>query len=55
MSPRKRTIEDLDDIDDEDGIREEELREKSDLDLTVRNDEDAGLGGLPNDTEEEER
>lgn len=54
MSPRKRTIEDLDDIDDEDGIREEQVAGESDLDLTVQSDEEAGLGGLPKDIDEEE-
>jgi hypothetical protein len=54
MSPRKPTVDDLDDVDDEDGIVEEELSEKTDLDLTVRNEGEAGLGGLPSDAPEEE-
>ena len=40
MSPRKPTIEDLDDVDDEDGVLEEELQEETDLDLTVHTAED---------------
>jgi hypothetical protein len=54
MSPRKPTVDDLDDVDDEDGVLEEELSEKTDLDLTVRNEGEAGLGGLPSDEPEEE-
>ena len=34
MSPRKPTIDDLDDIDDEDGVLEEEVAQQTDLDLT---------------------
>ena len=49
MSPRKPTVDDLDDVDDEDGTLEEETASASDLDLTVRNESDAGLGGLPQD------
>jgi hypothetical protein len=54
MSPRKPTIDGLDDVDDEDGVVEEEATEATDLDLTVHNEQDAGLGGLPNNLEEEE-
>ena len=54
MSPRKPTIDGLDDVDDEDGIVEEEKAVPTDLELTIHNEEDAGLGGLPNDLEEEE-
>jgi hypothetical protein len=46
MSPRKPTVDDLDDVDDEDGVLEEEQREETDLDLTVRGEDEAGLGGL---------
>ncbi len=35
MSPRKPTIDDLDDVDDEDGVLEEEAAQETDLDLTV--------------------
>ena len=54
MSPRKPTVEDLDDVDDEDGTLEEEQATETDLDLTVRDENDAGLGGLPQDASEEE-
>jgi hypothetical protein len=40
MSPRKPTIDDMDDIDDEDGILEEEAAQETDLDLTVHDAED---------------
>jgi hypothetical protein len=57
MSPRKPTVDGLDDIDDEDGVLEEEIAEPSDLDLNQRDAAEAGLGGLPEATldEEEER
>ena len=54
MSPRKPTIDGLDDVDDEDGVLEEEAAQPTDLDLTVRNESEAGLGGLPSDQGEEE-
>jgi hypothetical protein len=54
MSPRKPTIDGLDDVDDEDGALEEEEADPADLDLSVRNEQEAGLGGLPNDLDEEE-
>jgi hypothetical protein len=54
MSPRKPTIDGLDDVDDEDGVLEEEEAEPTDLELTVRNEEEAGLGGMPSDLGEEE-
>jgi len=54
MSPRKPTIDDLDDVDDEDGTLQDEVTEESDLDLTVRDETEAGLGGLPQDLPEEE-
>jgi hypothetical protein len=55
MSPRKRTVDDLDDVDDEDGAVEEEMSEETDLDVTVQDEQDTGLGGLQNIAEEEER
>jgi hypothetical protein len=55
MSPRKRTVDDLDDIDDEDGTLEEEAAQETDLDLTVHDEKDAGLGGIQSEIEEEER
>ena len=54
MSPRKPTVDDLDDVDDEDGVLEEERAEETDLDLTVRADDEAGLGGLEDDSDEKE-
>jgi hypothetical protein len=55
MSPRKPTIDDLDDIDDEDGILEEEKTQETDLDLTIADAEDV-VAALPPefDLEEEE-
>jgi hypothetical protein len=55
MSPRKPTVDDLDDVDDEDGVLEEEISEETDLDLTVHDEADAGLGGLPGDLSQEEK
>ena len=54
MAPRKRTVDDLDDVDDEDGAVEEEMAEETDLDVTVHDAQDTGLGGLQS-IEEEER
>jgi hypothetical protein len=45
MSPRKPTIDDLDDIDDEDGALEEELEEETDLTLYEKDEDAAALGG----------
>jgi hypothetical protein len=55
MSPRKPTIDDLDDIDDEDGVLEEEKAQETDLDLTIAEAEDV-VAVLPPefDLEEEE-
>jgi hypothetical protein len=47
MSPRKPTVDDLDDVDDEDGAVEDEVRQPTDLSLDLRHAEDAGLGGSP--------
>jgi hypothetical protein len=57
MSPRKPTVDDLDDIDDEDGVLEEEQAEETDLDLPTQREDDAGLGGIQGnlDQEKEER
>jgi hypothetical protein len=54
MSPRKRTVDDLDDVDDEDDAVEEEMSEETDLDVTVQDEQDSGLGGLQSIVEEEE-
>jgi hypothetical protein len=45
MSPRKPTIDDLDDVDDEDGVLEDEAAQETDLDLTVEDAEE--VLGLP--------
>jgi len=45
MSPRKPTVDGFDDVDDEDGLVEEEGREETDLSLEVHDAEDVGLGG----------
>ena len=54
MSPRKPTIDDLDDVDDEDDVLLEEAAEETDLDLTIHNADEAGVGGSGNDDEEKE-
>jgi hypothetical protein len=54
MSPRKPTVDDLDDTDDEDGTLEEEIVQETDLDLTVEDETGAGLGGLPGNQEDVE-
>jgi hypothetical protein len=54
MSPRKPTIDDLDDVDDEDGVLEEQRMEETDLSLKLHTEDEAGLGGVPNDLDQEE-
>lgn len=54
MSPRKPTIDDFDDVDDEDGVLEDEVEEETDLSLDLRRAEDVGLGGSPETAREEE-
>ena len=54
MSPRKQTVDDLDDVDDEDGTLEEERGAEADLKLRVRSEAEAGLGGLPQEPPPEE-
>jgi hypothetical protein len=54
MSPRKPTVDDLDDVDDEDGVLEEERMEETDLDLTLHTEDEAGLGGTLSDLDQEE-
>lgn len=46
MSPRKRTIDDLDDTDDQDGIQEDEKQRDYDLKLRRREADDVDLGGV---------
>ena len=45
MSPRKPTVDNIDDVDDEDGMVEQQAREASDMKLRVRRAEDVPLGG----------
>jgi hypothetical protein len=54
MAPRKPTVDDLDDIDDEDGVLEEERAQETDLDLTLRTEDEAGLGGIQDASDQEE-
>lgn len=44
MSGRKQTVDDLDDVDDEDGAVEEEISQETDLTLVVESAEEAILG-----------
>ena len=53
MSPRKPTIDGLDDVDDEDGVLEEEVKRPNDLSLDMTHAEDAGLGGSPTNPPDE--
>jgi hypothetical protein len=55
MSPRKPTIDDLDDVDDEDGVLEDEKAQETDLDLTIARAEDVARALPPEFDEEEER
>jgi hypothetical protein len=55
MSPRKPTIDDLDDIDDEDGVLEEEQAQETDLDLSLADARDVAADLPPESDEEEER
>jgi hypothetical protein len=54
MSPRKPTIDDLDDVDDEDGVLEDEVEEETDLSLDMRQEDEVGLGGSPETAREEQ-
>ena len=47
MSSRKQTVDGLDDIDDEDGVAEEEIAEESDLTLMVETAEELIMGSDP--------
>jgi hypothetical protein len=55
MSPRKRSVDDLDDIDDQDGVLEDQKREDSDLKLQPRSADELDLGGTDDDVESSER
>ena len=52
MSPRKPTIDGLDDYDDEDGALEEETREDTDLTLHEAEADAVGLGRTPPNRDE---
>ena len=54
MSPRKPSVDDFDDVDDDDGALAEEVATNADLKLTVTDESEAGLGGLPQNLPEEE-
>lgn len=57
MSSRKPTVDDLDDIDDEDGAVEDESSQETDLTLVVESADEAIMGSdqVENrDTDEEE-
>jgi hypothetical protein len=57
MSSRKPTVDDLDDIDDEDGTVEDESSQETDLTLVVESADEAIMGSdqVENqDTDEEE-
>jgi hypothetical protein len=47
MSSRKPTVDDLDDVDDEDGVAEEETSEETDLTLMVETEQEAIMGSDP--------
>ncbi|MEP7225759.1 MAG: hypothetical protein ABI785_00230 [Gemmatimonadales bacterium] len=47
MSSRKPTVDDLDDVDDEDGAVEDEITEESDLTLVVETADEVIMGSDP--------
>jgi hypothetical protein len=47
MSSRKPTVDDLDDVDDEDGVVEEETSEETDLTLRVETADEVIMGSDP--------
>jgi hypothetical protein len=47
MSSRKPTVDDLDDVDDEDGVVEEESSEETDLTLRVETADEVIMGSDP--------
>ena len=53
MSGRKQTVDGLDDIDDEDGVVEEEACEENDLTLRVETADEVIMGNLDELDEEE--
>ena len=53
MSPRKQTVDQQDDVDDEDGTIEAESRRPTDLRLHRRRSDEVGLGGTSGPDQEE--
>jgi hypothetical protein len=53
MSPRKPTIDDTDDVDDEDGELVEDVNRETDLTLESRDADDVGMGGDAETAEDE--
>lgn len=47
MSSRKQTIDGLDDVDDEDGVTEEQISEETDLTLRVETADEVIMGTDP--------
>ena len=47
MSSRKPTVDGLDDVDDEDGVAEEEISEETDMTLIVETRDELILGSDP--------
>ena len=54
MTPRKPTIDDTDDVDDEDGELVEDVNREDDLTLEVEDPDQIGMGGDAETAEEEE-
>jgi len=54
MSPRKPTIDDTDDVDDEDGELVEDVNRETDLTPVQRDADEVGMGGDTASAEEEE-
>lgn len=54
MTPRKPTIDDTDDVDDEDGELVEDVNREDDLTLEVEDPAQIGMGGDAETAEEEE-
>jgi hypothetical protein len=52
MSPRKPTIDGLDDTDDQDGTLEEEVAAEKDLTLHVKDEDEVALGRSDPDRDE---
>lgn len=52
MSPRKPTVDDDDDVDDQDGTVEQDAHRPSDLKLSVRRADEVALGGAPTPVED---